>query len=248
MDSQSIATIEQAHATEEAERHSHPSFLKHHFETISQQRESASFGMWVFLLTEIMFFGGMFCAYLIFRNWYHDAFVAGSNTLDITLGTTNTAVLIGSSFTMAMAVYSAQMRRKGQLMLCLLLTIVLGVVFLGIKGVEWHQKYVDHHIPGMGFSIQEFVHPTNPKAVPLAPDMAEKTQIYFSLYFLMTGMHALHMVIGVSLLFFLLWEASRGTYTSGHVMPIENFGLYWHFVDIIWIFLFPLLYLISRYQ
>ena len=244
MDSEiSAAVIE-----EKEDRSSHPSFQKHHFETISQQREAASFGMWIFLLTEIMFFGGMFCAYLIFRNWYHPAFVAGSNTLDITLGTTNTAVLIASSFTMAMAVYSAQMRRRGALMLFLLITIVLGFAFLGIKADEWHSKYVEHHIPGMNFSIQDFVNPTNPKAVKLQPDMAEKTQIYFSLYFLMTGMHALHMVIGVTLLFFLLWGAWRGAYTEGHVMPIENFGLYWHFVDIIWIFLFPLLYLISRYR
>ncbi len=244
MDSEISATV----IAEMEERSAHPPFQKHHFETISQQREAASFGMWVFLLTEIMFFGGMFCAYLIFRNWYHPAFVAGSNTLDITLGTTNTAVLIGSSFTMAMAVYSAQMRRKGALVGFLLLTIFLGTVFLVIKGVEWKSKFDSHHVPGANFSIEEFVHPTNPKAVVLAPDMAEKTQIYFSLYFLMTGMHALHMVIGVSLLFFLVWGASKGAYTEGHVMPIENFGLYWHFVDIIWIFLFPLLYLISRYR
>lgn len=204
--------------------------------------------MWLFLLTEIMFFGGMFAAYLVFRNWYHPAFVAGSNTLDITLGTTNTAVLICSSFTMAMAVYSAEMRRKGQLIAFLLLTIVLGLVFLGIKGVEYTQKFEDHHVPGPNFSIQEFVHPTNPRAIALSPDMAEKTQLYFSLYFALTGMHALHMIIGISLLFFLVAKASRGAYTAGHIMPIENFGLYWHFVDIVWIFLFPLLYLISRYR
>jgi cytochrome c oxidase subunit 3 len=247
LDSQSTATAHAGVAMEE-DLHAHPAFLRHHFENISQQREAASFGMWIFLLTEIMFFGGLFCAYLIFRNWYHAAFVAGSNTLDITLGTTNTAVLIGSSFTMAMGVYSAQMRRKGQLILFLSLTIVLGLAFLGIKGVEYHQKFVDHHIPGQNFSIQEFVHPTNPKAIALAPDMAEKTQLYFSLYFAMTGMHALHMIIGISLLFLMVWQASKGAYTEGRVMPVENFGLYWHFVDIVWIFLFPLLYLISRYR
>lgn len=204
--------------------------------------------MWVFLLTEVMFFGGMFCAYLIFRNWYHPAFVAGSNTLSIALGTTNTAVLICSSLTMAMAVYSAEMRRRGQLIAFLLLTMVLGLTFLGIKAVEWTHEYQEHHVPGPNFSIQEFVHPTNSKAIPLAPDMAEKTQIYFSLYFAMTGMHALHMIIGISLLFFLVAKAYQGAYTAGHIMPIENFGLYWHFVDIVWIFLFPLLYLISRYR
>ena len=244
MDSQAYASATDTLPAE----HGHPPFLRHHFESVSQQREAANFGMWVFLLTEVMFFGGMFCAYLIFRNWYHPAFVAGSNTLDITLGTTNTAVLIASSFTMAMSVYAAEIRRRGMLMFFLACTIVLGFVFLGIKGVEYHQKFVDHHVPGPSFSIEEFVHPSNPKALALTPDMAEKTQLYFSLYFLMTGMHALHMIIGISLLFFLLWRAYQGAYTEGHVMPIENFGLYWHFVDIIWIFLFPLLYLISRHQ
>ncbi len=247
MDSQSIAATH-GELVGGVDPHSHPAFLRHHFETVAQQREAASFGMWVFLLTEVMFFGGMFCAYLIFRNWYHPAFVAGSNTLSITLGTTNTAVLICSSLTMAMAVYSAEMRRRGQLIAFLLLTIVLGLAFLGIKAVEYKEKFDLHHVPGPNFSIQEFVHPTNPKAIPLAPDMAEKTQIYFSLYFAMTGMHALHMIIGISLLFFLVAKAYQGAYTAGHIMPIENFGLYWHFVDIVWIFLFPLLYLISRYR
>jgi cytochrome c oxidase subunit III len=248
LDSQLIATSPEEELPGGVGRHSHPSFLRHHFETVGQQREAASFGMWLLLLTEVMFFGGMFCAYLIFRNWYHPAFVAGSNTLDITLGTTNTAVLICSSFTMAMAVFSAEMRRRGALIAFMLITIVLGLAFLGIKGDEWHSEYKEHHVPGMGFSIQDFVHPTHPKAVPLAPDMAEKTQLYFSLYFLLTGMHALHMIIGISILFFLVAKAYGGAYTEGHIMPIENFGLYWHFVDIIWIFLFPLLYLISRYQ
>ncbi len=249
MDSQSIATTpEELDRSVLPHAHEHPAFLRHHFEDVGQQREAASFGMWVFLLTEVMFFGGLFCAYLIFRNWYHPAFVAGSNTLDITLGTTNTAVLICSSFTMAMAVYSAEIRRRGQLILFLVLTILLGSVFLGIKAVEYHQKYVEHHIPGPSFSIQDFVHPTNPKAIPLAPDTPEKTQLYFFLYFAMTGMHALHMIIGIALLFIMVARASKGAYTEGHVIPVENFGLYWHFVDIVWIFLFPLLYLISRYR
>ena len=244
MDSQVTATVTQ----EDEMRATHPPFMKHHFATLSQQRETASMGMWVFLMTEIMFFGGLFCAYLIFRNWYLPAFSAGSNALSVVFGTTMTAILILSSFTMAMAVYSAQMRRKRPLVAFMFITLILGLVFLTIKGVEWHGEYVEHHVPGMDFSIQAFVHPTNPKAVPLAPDMAEKSQLFFSLYFLMTGMHALHMIIGISVLCFLLWKATKNAYTEGHVMPIENFGLYWHFVDIIWIFLFPLLYLISRYR
>jgi cytochrome c oxidase subunit III len=231
----------------EATEHAHPSFLKHHFETVEQQREAASFGMWLFLLTEVMFFGGLFTAYLIYRNWYHAAFVAGSNTLSIQLGSANTAVLIFSSFTMAMAVYSAEMRRRKPLLVYIVLTILLGTTFLCIKGVEWHREWVDHHVPSHNFSIEEFVHPQDKRDVPLAPDMAEHTQVYYSLYFGMTGMHALHMVIGVTLLVIMFIRAWAGKYTFGHVAPVENFGLYWHFVDIVWIFLFPLLYLISRH-
>lgn len=247
MDSQLIATTHEGMVAE-PDSHAHPSFLRHQFETVGQQRESARFGMWIFLLTEAMFFGGMFCAYLIMRNWYHPAFVAGSNTLNISMGLTNTVLLTVSSFTMVMAVYSAEVRRRGQLVTYLVLTLVLGCIFLGIKGVEYHQKFVDHHVPGPNFSIQDFVHPTNPKAIALSPDMAQKTQLYFSLYFAMTGMHAVHMIIGISILLVLIVRASKGAYTEGHTMTVENFGLYWHFVDIVWTFLFPLLYLINRYR
>ncbi|MBW4028457.1 MAG: cytochrome c oxidase subunit 3 family protein [Acidobacteria bacterium] len=206
--------------------------------------------MWLFLLTEIMFFGGMFAAYLIYRNWYYPAFVAGSHQLSIVLGTINTAVLIGSSFTMAMAVYSAETRNRKALITYLLLTITLGLVFLGIKSDEYHEKWEKHHVPGLNFSVHDFVNvnPAYPDDKPLPLDMAEKTQVYFSLYFAMTGMHALHMIIGISILIILVIKAYGGSYTDGHVSTIENFGLYWHFVDIVWIFLFPLLYLISRHQ
>ena len=244
MDSHAIATHPDAHA-----EHEHPPYLRHHFATVAQQRETASFGMWLFLLTEIMFFGGLFAAYLIYRNWYYPAFVAGSHQLSILLGTVNTAVLICSSFTMAMAVYSAELRRKSALVMWLLLTILLGLAFLGIKADEYHEKWEKHHVPGLNFSTSDFVHGS--EAYPdekLAPDMAEKTQVYFSLYFAMTGMHALHMIIGISILIILVIRARQGAYTEGHMTTIENFGLYWHFVDIVWIFLFPLLYLISRHQ
>jgi cytochrome c oxidase subunit III len=230
--------------------HEHSPHLRHHFATLEQQQETSSFGMWLFLLTEIMFFGGLFCAYLIYRNWYYPAFVSGSHQLSIVLGTTNTAVLIASSFTMAMAVYSAEMRNRKALITYLLLTITLGLAFLGIKADEYHEKWEKHHVPGLNFSVNDFIHvnPAYPDDKPLPLDMAEKTQVYFSLYFAMTGMHALHMIIGVSLLIILVVRAWGGAYTDGHMTMIENFGLYWHFVDIVWIFLFPLLYLISRHQ
>jgi cytochrome c oxidase subunit 3 len=245
LDSQAIATQPEHAHTEE-----HPPYLRHHFATVEQQRETASFGMWLFLLTEIMFFGGMFCAYLIYRNWYYPAFVAGSHQLSILLGTVNTAVLICSSFTMAMAVHSAELRRKSALVMWLLLTILLGLVFLGVKADEYHEKWEKHHVPGLNFSVNDFVHvnPAYPEDKALPLDMAEKTQVYFSLYFAMTGMHALHMIVGISILIILVIRARQDAYTEGHMTTIENFGLYWHFVDIVWIFLFPLLYLISRHQ
>jgi len=252
LDSHSIdsqATISHGAAVQEAHagHHAHPAHLRHHFETVEQQREASSFGMWLFLLTEIMFFGGLFAAYLIYRNWYYPAFVAGSHQRSIWLGGINTVVLITSSFTMAMGVWCAEMKNKKGLVLALGATLILGLVFLGIKADEYHEKWEKHHIPGANFSIENFVQPTDPKEHPLAVDMAEKTQMYFSLYFAMTGMHALHMVIGIVLLTILLLRALQGAYTDGHMTTIENFGLYWHFVDIVWIFLFPLLYLISRH-
>jgi len=233
----------------------HPPYQRHHFETVDQQFDATNFAMWLFLLTEVMFFGGLFTAYLIMRNWYYPAFVEGSHQLSIFWGTANTAVLILSSFTMAMGVWSAETRRKGALVLCLSLTFVLGLVFLGIKTIEYHEKWEKHHVPGLNWSDASFLNPASDPEVhkdypgdqPLQPDMAQKTEMYFFLYFAMTGMHALHMIIGISILGFMIVRARAGAYTTGHVTYVENFGLYWHFVDIVWIFLFPLLYLISRH-
>jgi cytochrome c oxidase subunit III len=222
---------------------------RHHFETEEQQREAGSFGMWLFLLTEIMFFGGMFFAYLLYRNWYNPAFVAASNQLSIKLGAINTAILITSGFFMALAVWAAEVRKKNLLVLYLLLTTVFGFAFLGIKYVEYKEKFELHHVPGANFDVSQFINPAayHLEEKPLAPDAAQKTQLFFFLYFAMTGMHALHMIIGIVILFWLMWRSQRGEFSSGYVAPIENFGLYWHFVDIVWIFLFPLLYLINRH-
>ncbi|WP_263355768.1 cytochrome c oxidase subunit 3 [Acidicapsa ligni] len=246
-DSHAIATAESGHDHGE-----HPAYLRHHFVSLEQQQETASFGMWLFLLTEIMFFGGLFTAYLIYRNWYYPAFVAASHTLNIFEGSLNTLVLITSSFTMAMGVWCAETKRRQGLIISLVLTLILGLGFLGIKADEYHEKYVKHHIPGHTFNAQGFVHPDQEALKggekPLAPDMAAKTEVYFSLYFAMTGMHAVHMIIGIALLCGMLWKATRGGYMDGNIAYVENFGLYWHFVDIVWIFLFPLLYLISRHQ
>jgi cytochrome c oxidase subunit 3 len=243
------------HGAQEGAHHEHPPYQRHHFETYAQQNDATNFAMWLFLLTEIMFFGGLFTAYLIYRNWYYPAFVEASHQLDIFWGTANTAVLITSSFTMAMGVWCAEMKKKGALVLCLVLTFILGLAFLGIKTIEYKEKIDKHHVPGFHYSVQSFVNPSSDEEVhkkypddkPLPLDMARHTELYFFLYFAMTGMHALHMIIGIVILAFMIFRAQAGAYTTGHVTYVENFGLYWHFVDIIWIYLFPLLYLISRH-
>jgi cytochrome c oxidase subunit 3 len=251
LDNVIAATHAHTHETAQPVEHEHVALpqLRHHFETEEQQREAATFGMWLFLLTEIMFFGGLFFSYLLYRNWYYDAFVVASNQLSVPLGGINTAVLITSGFFMALGVWAAEVKKKGLLVLFLILTILFGCVFIGIKADEYHEKWEKHHIPGDHFDVAEFVNPhaygLNEK--PLPPDAANRTQIFFSLYFLMTGLHALHMLIGLGILFWLLWRAHRGDFSAGYVAPIENFALYWHFVDIVWLFLFPLLYLINRH-
>jgi len=210
---------------------SHSPALLHHFDSIEQQKEASTLGMWLFLVTEIMFFGGMFTAYIVYRTLYPNAFAAASHELDITMGAINTAVLICSSLSMALAVNAAQLGRRKSLVWFLILTIALGAVFLGIKAVEYHEKFVNHHVPGPSFHFD-------------GPE-AEHAQLFFSLYFGMTGLHALHMIVGIVLLSILAIRAHRGRFGSEYYTPIDMTGLYWHFVDIVWIFLFPLLYLLG---
>ncbi len=207
------------------------------FETMDQQRESASLGMWVFLVTEVLFFGGMFMTYTLNRSTYPVIFAEASKSIRLSLGAVNTVVLIGSSLTMAMAVWASQAGKKKLIPIFIILTLVLGTVFLGIKAVEYHDKYVEHHIPGLNFNFE--------KGADVATNA--HAQLFFSLYFAMTGLHALHMVIGAGLLLWLLKESLRGRFTPQYNTPVELVGLYWHFVDIVWIFLFPLLYLIDRH-
>jgi cytochrome c oxidase subunit 3 len=208
--------------------------LKHHFDDLDQQHSAATLGMWVFLVTEIMFFGGLFVGYTVYRWKYPQAFAAASHEVDLLLGTINTAVLIGSSLTMAMAVYFAQSGARKALILCLILTMVLGSVFLGIKFVEYSHKFEHRLIPGGAFEFHG--------AFP------QQAQLFFLFYFVMTGMHALHMIVGLGLLAVLVLQARRNRFSPAHYAPVEITGLYWHFVDIVWIFLFPLLYLIDRHK
>jgi len=233
---------------------SHPA-LQHHFENMEQQREAGTLGMWVFLVTEIMFFGGMFLAYTLYRSEYPAAFASGSNHLDITLGAVNTGVLILSSFTMALAVYGTQVGKRQLQLFCLAVTIVLGLTFLGIKAVEYKDKYVDNLIPGtlipgrpFNPGVQVPGEPFDEHRLHLLPGATVKNVEMFDwIYFAMTGMHALHMIIGVGLLSFLLFFSVKRRYGPEYHSPIEVTGLYWHFVDIVWIFLFPLLYLLGRH-
>ena len=210
----------------------HPA-LVHHFEGLEQQKEAASLGMWVFIAQEVMFFGGLFLMYAVYRSLYPRAFAEASHHLNVAMGTVNTVVLITSSLTMAMAVHAAALGRRRQIVGWLILTMVLGSVFLGVKVIEYRDKFAHHLVPGPHFRFEG----------PAAP----QAQIFYSLYFAMTGLHALHMVVGIPILATMAFLAQRGRFSPEYHTPVEITGLYWHFVDIVWIFLFPLLYLIGAH-
>lgn len=292
-----------AHDTHE--HHYHAPGLQHQFEDMGQQQESASIGMWMFLVQEIMFFGGLFTVYLVFRSRYPMAFAAGSNHLDAFWGALNTLVLIVSSLTMALAVRNAQLGKRNAQVIMIFVTMIFGATFLGVKAIEYTDKYNHGLIPIDGLNKKipegartqqasfalpfetrafaagegEAAHP-NPKGnfqiekkdeelVVMARDgnfltdaekigyftngeidgekFSNKVRIFFWIYFVMTGLHALHMIIGLGLMAWLLWKAWMGTYSGDYYSPVEMSGLYWHFVDIVWIFLFPLLYLLGRH-
>jgi len=211
----------------------HPKHLAHQFDDVEQQRQASTMGIWMFLATEIMFFGGLFLGYLVYRSKFPAAWVAGSHELDITLGAVNTVILIFSSLTMALAVHSAQLGKSRKTANYILATMILGLAFLGIKAVEYSAKFEHHLVPGPNFHMDS--------------PMSGQIQLYFSFYFMMTGMHAIHMVIGFGILTWLYIKARKGTFSEDYYNPVEVTGLYWHFVDIVWIFLFPLLYLIGRH-
>jgi cytochrome c oxidase subunit 3 len=211
----------------------HAAHVAHHFDDAEQQYQASALGMWVFLVTEVMFFGGALATYVVYRTQYPAAFAHASHHLDVWLGTFNTVVLIGSSLTMALAVWAAKTSRRRTLVTTLLLTMAFGTVFLVVKASEYAHKFHEGHLPG----------PTFHYPGPEAP----QAELCFSLYFALTGIHALHMVIGLGLLTWLVVGALRGRYHAAYATPVDLTGLYWHFVDIVWIFLFPLLYLIGRH-
>ncbi len=213
----------------------HPLALREQFDTADQQKDASTLGMWIFLITEVMFFGGMFLAYSIYRTKYPEVFAVASSSLNVIIGAANTVVLLCSSFTMVMAVRASTLGKKSAIVFWLVLTLLFGLTFLGVKGFEWNEKFELHHVPGMAnFHLN-------------GVDQQGAAQIFFALYFCMTGLHALHMVVGVGILSVLVYQSHKGKFTADYMTPVDISGLYWHFVDIVWIFLFPLLYLIDRH-
>lgn len=204
----------------------------HQFDDAAQQEQAATLGMWIFLVTEIMLFGGLFIGYTVYRHLHPEVFAAGSCELDLTLGTLNTGILLLSSFTMALAVRAVERERREWLVLLLIATFALGAAFLCVKGFEWH-KVAEHHLL--------------PSADPAVRATGRHLEMFFLFYFLLTGLHALHMLIALGLVAFVAYQTLRGRFSARYHTPVSVIGLYWHFVDIVWIFLFPLLYLVRRY-
>jgi cytochrome c oxidase subunit III len=203
--------------------------LAEQFDDIEQQRETAKLGMWVFLATEVLFFGGLFLSYTVYRFLNPSAFAAASRHTEVILGGANTAVLLFSSTLMALAVRASKMGRRRHLVWLLLATAFLGILFMGIKGLEYYKDITDHLVPGANFQWHE----SNRGAA----------ELFWWLYWAMTGLHAIHVTVGVCLMLVLAVLAWRGRFDGGNYMAVDIAGLYWHFVDIVWVFLFPLLYL-----
>ena len=214
-----------------------PSYVQHHFANKEQQYESAKLGMWAFLVTEVLTFAGLFCAYAILRNNFPETFEACSALLNTNLGLINTIVLITSSLTMALAIYYIQNNNKIRTLQMLGVTLVFAAVFMIIKYFEYSHKFHCGHLPGMYYDPH------------IAPDCisisGQNPHVFFSIYFMMTGLHGIHVVAGMVLITWLIIRTSKGHFNSSYYTPVELVGLFWHLVDLVWIFLFPLLYLIG---
>jgi len=216
---------------EHADHAEHPEHLAHHFSSMEQQADSAKLGMWLFLLTEVLLFGGLFAAYAVYRAWNPEIFHNGHLFLDVKLGTINTLVLITSSLTMALAIHFTQVGRRRLTMASLSVTLVLAATFLVIKYFEYAHKFHEGQLPGKFYHF-EGMEGTNP-------------HVFFSMYFLMTGLHGIHVMAGMGVITWMLIRTARKQFSPEYHTPLEMTGLYWHLVDLIWIFLFPLFYLIG---
>jgi cytochrome c oxidase subunit III len=219
--------------------------LSQQFDDVEQQSEASVLGMWLFLATEVMFFGGLLTAYAVYRiNAFKGEFALASKELNVVLGCINTVVLLTSSLTMALAVRASQLRARRELVQWLVLTMILGAAFLGIKAVEYTADYHEHLIPGLNFQVPE----KQRSLVDQEGLDPGKMELFFVLYFFMTGLHAIHLIIGIVLVGVMAWLSWRGWFSGGGATQIEVTGLYWHFIDIVWVFLYPLLYLIDVHQ
>ena len=209
----------------------HGEFLQHHFTTAEQQADAGKIGMWLFLVTEVLLFGGLFVGFAIMQSLHREAFVAAHHQLDRVLGFINTVVLLTSSYTMVMAVHSARTDRRKRVVVYLLLTLICAGVFLGIKYVEYSHKFHEGLLPGRYYSHKG--------------DTVPGQFMFFSFYFMMTGLHGVHILGGMAVIAWVLRRAARGGFSHAYYTPVDLVGLYWHLVDLIWIYLFPLLYLIK---
>lgn len=260
-----------AKAGHDGHAHAHPDFLQHHFDTPTQQFNASKLGMWVFIATEILMFGGLFCAYAIWRAVDPTTFDEAHHFLNKEMGATNTVVLLASSLTAALAVRSAQVGKRNQTSLYLVVTILLAGVFLVVKYFEYSHKIHLGLLPGHCFghpgfsgaiqngqevgsclrtgSDQVSAMPEFVRAVDEAGQvrvLSPRANMFFGLYFVMTGLHGVHVVVGMSLLGWVLYKNMQGKFSSAYFTPVDLGALYWHLVDLVWIYLFPLLYLVGK--
>lgn len=233
--------------------HGHNPLVAHQFETMEQQNDTYQIGMWAFLVTEIMFFGALFLAYTLYRHAYPWAFWVAHHKLNAVMGGINTIVLLTSSFTMALGVRAAQLQKKTPQLIFLLLTVLCACAFLVIKYFEYSHKFEEHLFPGTGFHFEmESSSAIKMAATPImgyqpTPLVSQdKAQMFFNLYFAMTGLHGIHVLVGILLIGACMFKIGRNHKSMRYFMPVELVGLYWHFVDIVWIFLFPLFYLLPK--
>lgn len=226
------------HGEDHAHGHHGPVWLAHHFDTPAQQFDTAKIGMWAFLVQELLFFSGLFVAYGVYRNWYPEMFKAAAHQLNKEMGATNTVVLLFSSLTIALAVRYAQVGNKKVTGNLILVTIGCACMFLVIKFFEYKHKFEGGLLPGRLF------HPHTEHLVHGAPALPDNAGSFFSIYFMMTGVHGVHVLIGIGVLIWIWIRNQRGDFSKEYFTPVDIVALYWHLVDLVWIYLFPLLYLI----
>lgn len=214
--------------------HGHAPDHAHHFDSAEHEFEAGKLGMWLFLVTEIMLFGVFFAGYGLFMYLYPEMYHEAHQELNKQMGALNTIVLLVSSLTMALAIAFIQRDQKGKSMVCLAATFVCACIFLVVKYFEYKVKFQHGLLPGAYFHPVEDIHFKAPNAA-----------LFFSFYFVMTGTHGLHVLIGMALIAWIMFRTNRGDFNSRKFAPVEFVGLYWHIVDLIWIFLFPLIYLVG---